>query len=238
MRGRSAAAVSSLSPTQDHYRTLGVTAGSSIDELRRAYRELARELHPDRHLQSDPQQAAKAAERMVDVNAAWAVLSNPGARELYDLELRLAGGGARGGMGGTGSGGGLPSSTHADQSTNAGSAHGVRYSPLREDHGHPVIRGLLWFLVLGVLAAIFVLTAYAANSVDPPSIPSTTTGVPMLLGAGDCVDQVPGAVNVVPCSAAHDATIERLVPLGRPCPAGTREVYLPDQQESACLTGA
>ncbi len=172
---------------------------------------------------------------MREVNAAWAVLSNPGARELYDLERRLAA------AGGKVPGPGRPGSQARSSTGSAPSSRvagvrpdGLAFDPTQGEQGHPLIRGLLWVVILGVLAAIFVFTAYAANNADQPPSPSTTT-VAVLLGAGDCVNQLPGAVDKVPCSSSHEATVEEVVPLGRPCPSGTREVYLPDQQESACL---
>ncbi len=105
--------------------------------------------------------------------------------------------------------------------------------------GHPVVRGLLWIVVLGVLAAIFVFTAYAAGGGDDPAVepgPSRTptTAAPRV-AKGDCVRELAGAMDLVSCTATHDALVADVVPIGRPCPFGSREVYLPDQQESACL---
>jgi molecular chaperone DnaJ len=71
----------------DHYRTLGVAPNATPDDIRRAYRELARRYHPDRA-------PAGSGERMADVNAAWHVLSDPGRRAVYDAARtqRVAGG--------------------------------------------------------------------------------------------------------------------------------------------------
>ena len=65
---------------RSHYEVLGVDRGSSLDEVRRAYRRLAREYHPD---------VAKpgAAVTMVEINQAWAVLSDADKRSAYDLTL-------------------------------------------------------------------------------------------------------------------------------------------------------
>ncbi|GIS99243.1 MAG: hypothetical protein CM1200mP26_09560 [Acidimicrobiales bacterium] len=60
----------------DHYRTLGVPASASPDELRDAYRGLARRLHPDRV--ADPAARRSAADRMAKVNEAWRVLGRSG----------------------------------------------------------------------------------------------------------------------------------------------------------------
>ncbi|MEZ5261326.1 MAG: J domain-containing protein [Acidimicrobiia bacterium] len=228
----------SLVATTTHYDTLGVASTASATEIRQAYRTLARELHPDRHLQSAPQQAQAAARRMREVNAAWSVLSNREAKELYDLELNLAAARARGG----------PTVARPSGPGPSGTAR-VASRPATEDDepwryrsttdGHPVVRGLLWLVVLGVLAAIFVFTAYAAGGGDDPGVqpgPSRTpTTVAARVVSGDCVRELAGALDLVDCSAEHDALVTELVPIGRPCPFGAREVYLPDQQESACL---
>jgi len=64
---------------QDYYKTLGVPRTASQAEIKKAFRKLARESHPDRH------PGDKTAERRFkDVNEANAVLSDPSKREKYD----------------------------------------------------------------------------------------------------------------------------------------------------------
>ncbi|MEY4962639.1 MAG: molecular chaperone DnaJ [Actinomycetota bacterium] len=62
----------------DHYEALGVGRDASQDEIKKAYRRLARELHPD--VNPDPQ----ASERFKLVTHAYEVLSDPNARADYD----------------------------------------------------------------------------------------------------------------------------------------------------------
>lgn len=64
---------------RDYYEVLGVARDASEDELKRAYRNLARQYHPDAN-QQDPQ----AAEKFKEIAEAYAVLSDPQKRSDYD----------------------------------------------------------------------------------------------------------------------------------------------------------
>jgi molecular chaperone DnaJ len=63
----------------DHYAVLGVSRDASADELKRAYRKLARQYHPDAN-PNDPD----AAEHFKDVTRAYEVLSDPAKRANFD----------------------------------------------------------------------------------------------------------------------------------------------------------
>src|SRR4051794_9494702 len=65
--------------TKDLYKVLGVGKEASQEEIRRAYRRLARKYHPDAN-REDP----KAEERFKEVQHAYEVLSNPEKRREYD----------------------------------------------------------------------------------------------------------------------------------------------------------
>ena len=63
----------------DYYALLGVARDAGPDDIKRAYRRLARELHPD--VNPDPE----AVDRFKEVTAAYEVLSDPEKRQMYDL---------------------------------------------------------------------------------------------------------------------------------------------------------
>ena len=86
---------------KDFYKILGVTKGVSEAELKKTYRKLSRQFHPD----TNPGDA-KAEARFKEISEAYSVLSDKDQRAEYD-QMRAMGPGARGGFGG-GQGGGFP----------------------------------------------------------------------------------------------------------------------------------
>ena len=83
---------------KDFYKILGVTKDVSETELKKAYRKLAKENHPDLHPGD-----AKAEARFKDISEAYDVLSDTEQRREYDA-VRAMGGGARFTSGGQGAG--------------------------------------------------------------------------------------------------------------------------------------
>ena len=65
---------------QDYYKVLGITPDASAQEIKKAYRKLAFQYHPDRN-----QATQEANENMQDINEAYATLSDPIKRKEYDI---------------------------------------------------------------------------------------------------------------------------------------------------------
>ncbi|MEU8412278.1 molecular chaperone DnaJ [Amycolatopsis japonica] len=88
---------------KDFYRELGVSSDATADEIKKAYRKLAKENHPDANAGN-----AEAEKKFKAVSEAYGVLSDTAKRKEYDEARRLFGSGGPGGFGfpGGGAGGG------------------------------------------------------------------------------------------------------------------------------------
>src|SRR3954467_5328051 len=82
---------------QDYYETLGVTKTSSPDEVKKAYRKLAIQYHPDKNPGDK-----KAEEHFKELSEAYEILSDPQRRQMYDQfgHAATGAGGPGGGAGG------------------------------------------------------------------------------------------------------------------------------------------
>lgn len=86
-----------------HYEILGVSKEANENEIKKAYRKLSLQYHPDRN--PDPE----ATEKYKAINEAYEVLGDSQKREQYNMELQFGGGGF---PGGGFPGGGFPGGVH------------------------------------------------------------------------------------------------------------------------------
>jgi len=218
-----------------HYETLGVPPTASSEDIRRAYRRLAQRFHPDRHLQSPASEAANASRRMRDINQAWSVLSDTGARQHYDLELALARvKAARNGPSQRPAP--APRRAPSDPRPPAPTYHG--YVDVAPGYGvwTAIFRAVPWVVVIVVLGGIFVFTAFAANKSEGTGSSSEQPVVATTAAVGDCIRALsPTELGIVDCSRGNDGRIVEKVSVGRPCPHDSEAVYLPDETVYACI---
>lgn len=90
-----------MAAKRDYYEVLGLDRGTAEDEIKKAYRSLARKYHPD-HNPGDPQ----AEERFKEIGEAYEVLKDPQKRAAYDRFGHAAVGRGSGGPGRPGGPGG------------------------------------------------------------------------------------------------------------------------------------
>lgn len=116
----------------DPYKTLGVEKTASQDEIRKAYRKLAKELHPD----ANPGNA-KAEEKFKHVSQAFKLLSDPEKRAEYDAAARagFAGMGMGGASGPGGAGGRGPFNFRQGRNRSGFEDFGDIFSDLFTDMG-------------------------------------------------------------------------------------------------------
>ena len=81
---------------QDHYKVLGVSKKATQDEIKKAYRKLARKFHPDTNKE------AGAEERFKEISEAYDALGDPEKRKKYDRGQSVFGGANPFGGGGGG----------------------------------------------------------------------------------------------------------------------------------------
>ena len=69
-----------MAQKRDYYEVLGVSKTATDDELKKAYRKLAKQYHPD----ANPNNKEEAEKKFKEINEAYETLSNPQKRKMYD----------------------------------------------------------------------------------------------------------------------------------------------------------
>lgn len=197
----------------DYYELLGVSRDASTEEIKKAYRKLARSLHPD--VNPDPE----AAEKFKKVSQAYETLSNADKRRMYDM-----GGGPGSPMGGGFGGAGFDFSDIFDMFAGASGMRGRAQGPVpRRRRGGDILRRTsisLRDVVFGVEKEVTFRTAVTCPQCDgsccaPGTSPTTCT----VCGGSGHVQRVAQSllgqmVTMAACSACqgHGDIIEH------PCP--------------------
>jgi len=195
-----------------HYDQLGVAPTATTDEIRHAYRGLARRHHPDR---AGPGSSA----RMAAVNQAWFVLSDPGRRAIYDASLRAR-------PAATPSAAPWPAQGPGDLDDDEGFVP-MRHAGAR--FGIPVP----WLLVVVSLAVIFVFTAYAVRPKGSGGGGSPPDGV---LEVGSCVTVAAvGAVVETGCDSPHEGRVVAIPSNGLYCADGAEAYADGDTRRVVCV---
>lgn len=175
-----------------HYDVLGVPPSATRAEIREAYVERARRLHPDR-AGGDPSRAR----RMQEVNEAWRVLGHAARRSAYDATLAAV---VRP----------EPAAARGDDDLDRPF---VSPPAAPGDVTVAIARALPWVVVATVLVGIFVFTAFARRT-------SPAEGSPRDL-LGHCLAPAGSARVTVPCDQPNDGEAVLLVETASGCPAGT-----------------
>jgi hypothetical protein len=223
-----------------HYQVLGVPRSAGADDIRRAHRQLAQVLHPDRQSGATDAERRLAERRMREVNAAWTVLGDPVRRREYDRSLSAAG--STGSTAGpasrpaarTTAGFGLRPEDSDDPDAALARARAAEIDPDEPELSPAhfwLLRRAPIMLALAVGAVLFIATAYAGGRNDTPG--KSPQG---LVTGTNCIRLVEGRNAVsAECAPGNDGTIVARVTTVQSCPDGTKYALL--NNEFVCVTG-
>jgi hypothetical protein len=181
-----------------HYTVLGVRADASSAEIRAAYRERARRMHPDR---VGP--AVDDHTSMATLNEAYRVLRDPGRRALYDSALRA---------------GAAPLDGSPADVTPADGVTPVDGVAMRDTVLSPSGPARVPWRLMTVVAVVGSSLVLVSSFFDDRPEVEVPDGI---LRADSCVQFEPnGDVREVACTGLGDVVVELLIPLDATCPAG------------------
>ncbi|MCU1393658.1 MAG: hypothetical protein JWM34_2086 [Ilumatobacteraceae bacterium] len=177
-----------------------MSSSATREEIRLAYRQLARQHHPDTV-------GDGSAVRMAQINEAWHVLSDPGRRAMYDAQSR--GSYAQRAQAAT-------AREHTGSAATTRTATRVAPAPPPPPHATPARFPWRLMLVLAVLGIAFVLVNAALTKPSTPAVPDN------LMTVGSCVDIAGnGDAIEVACDGSNDGIVGALVPFDALCPQDT-----------------
>ena len=193
------------------YDELGVSPSASEDELRTAFRQRARRLHPDVNV--DPEASAA----MIRLNEVWAILGDPEARRRYDEEQREP-----------------VAATFSPPSPPPVSVP----EPFQESSAFLYLLVRPWVIIPAILLLIVVVTAYAGHSGGGgrPATTTTTAAPSASAFVGQCLQPQGETVVVVPCSDRPNSLVIAVVPTSSACPVGATSYQLAGQADLLCAS--
>ncbi|MEI7507600.1 MAG: J domain-containing protein [Actinomycetes bacterium] len=172
-----------------HYQRLGVPPTASPEEIRTAYRNLARVHHPDKH-------EGKTSIQMLEINEAWRVLSDPVLRYKYDADLRAH-------------------RNEVNESEVLQRNERLHNIAVDTDRRHYSPAKFPWKFVVAVIVLgtilILVLGAFSKPGEQAP--------IDNVLRVGSCVaiNEVQQEAYEVDCAKTHAGVVQQLVPFDATC---------------------
>jgi len=205
---------------RSHYDVLGVSRTASARDIKTAYREKARRVHPDRVSKENEQWALQ---EMAALNVAWSVLSDPTRRRVYDESLQQ--GTTSTAPRATASSASYDESFERDRLSQLFAQRPLNTSPARFPW-----RSMSVIAVIGVVAVLLVGIFSDPGEEAPPD---------QLIQTGSCVriesDQ---SVREVSCSEEHDGVVRQLIGFDMTCPGQTQPYRDRQGMGTACIIPA
>jgi hypothetical protein len=188
-----------------HYERLSVAPNATPEQIRDAYRRLARDAHPDHN------QRADAESKMAAINAAYRVLSDPVRRRRYDEEIAAVTVSER-----------ITSRPYEVVDRDDVFVPAVDHTPARFPWKFMAV-----LLTLGMGVIVFGLIFSKPGETPAPDNILRSSDCVVL---GPQLD----AAEVL-CEEPHDAVVRTLIPLGDTCPSGTEAYRDRQGMGTACV---